>query len=61
MSGENDQDFEDLKASYEGTPEERRAAARRLDERALREGQISREDFERNWGAGSSRGIQSPW
>lgn len=49
MSAE-EQDFQDLKAYYEGAPEERRAAARRLDERALREGQISQEDFDREWG-----------
>lgn len=60
MSSE-EQDFEDLKAYCDGTPEARLAAARRLDESALREGQISREDFERNWGPGSSRGIPSPW
>lgn len=56
-----DQDFEDLKAYSQGTLEERRAAARRLDERALREGQISREDFERVWGPGSSQGMPSPF
>lgn len=61
MSSEEDKDFEDFKAYSEGTPDERHAAARRLDERALREGQISREDFERNWGPGSSRGIPSPY
>lgn len=60
MSDE-EQDLQDLKAYYNGTPEERSGAARRLDERALRDGQISREDFERNWGAGSSKGIPSPW
>lgn len=54
MNSAEDQDFEDLKAYYEGTTEERRAAARRLDERALREGQISQEDFDRNWGPGAS-------
>lgn len=58
---EEDHDFDDLKAYSEGTPEEGRAAARRLDERALREGQISREDFEGNWGPGSSQGISSPY
>jgi hypothetical protein len=51
---EEEQDFQDLKAYYEGTPEERQAATRRLDERALREGQISREDFERTWGPGTA-------
>jgi hypothetical protein len=61
VSSDEDQDFADLKAYSHGTPEERRAAARRLDERALREGQISREDFERIWGAGSSQGISSPF
>lgn len=53
---EVEQDIQDLNAYYEGTPEERQAAARRLDERALREGQISREDFERNWGPGTAPG-----
>lgn len=51
---EEEQDFQDLNAYYEGSPEERQAAARRLDERALREGQLSREDFERTWGAGEA-------
>lgn len=60
MSGE-EQDFTDLKAYFNGTQEGQGAAARRLDERALREGQISRDDFERNWGPGTSRGIPSPW
>jgi hypothetical protein len=56
MSSEEDQDFEDLKAYHEGTPDERRAAARRLDERALREGQISQEDFDQQWGSDASPG-----
>jgi hypothetical protein len=43
-----------LWAYFAGDLEERRAAARRLDERALREGQVNREDFERKWGPGSS-------
>lgn len=60
MSDE-EQDFQDLQAYYNGILEARSDAARRLDERALREGQISREDYECNWGAGSARGIPSPW
>lgn len=55
------QDFQDLQAYYAGTPEDRSAAAHRLDERALREGQISRDDFESNWGTGSARRIPSPF
>ncbi|MFJ2938435.1 hypothetical protein ACIO8G_37525 [Streptomyces sp. NPDC087219] len=39
---------------FAGDPGERRAAARRLDEWALRERQVNREDFERKWGPGSS-------
>lgn len=54
MSNAEDQDFEDFKAYCEGTPEERRAAARRLDERALREGQISQKDFDRRWSPSAS-------
>lgn len=57
----DEQDFNDLQDYLEGDTVTANAAARRLDERALREGQISREDFERNWGPGSSRGIPSPF
>lgn len=53
---DEEQDFKDLQTYYNGTPEERRAVARRLDERALREGQISQEDFDREWGSGPSQG-----
>ena len=59
MSGERD--FNDLQDYLEGDTATANAAARRLDESALREGQISREDFERTWGPGSSRGIPSPF
>ncbi|MFF5922839.1 hypothetical protein ACFY8C_31660 [Streptomyces flavochromogenes] len=43
-----------LRVSFAGDPGERRAAARRLDERALREVQVNREDFERKWELDSS-------
>lgn len=59
--GADEQDFQELQAYYAGTPEDRSAAARRLDERALREGQISQDDFESTWGTGSARRTPSPF
>lgn len=49
MDNSEDEDFRDFLLYCEGSPEQRRAAARRLDERSVREGQMSPEEFNRIW------------
>jgi hypothetical protein len=46
---EHDPEYNDLQTYLEGGVIESRAAARRLDERAMRSGQMSFEEFNRRW------------
>lgn len=49
-AGCKDQDFYDLQTYLEGGTEESRHAARRMDERAVANGQLSPEGFRATWG-----------
>jgi hypothetical protein len=46
----DDEDYNDLQEYLEGGTEVSQAAARRLDVRAVRNGQMSQAEFDRLWG-----------
>lgn len=49
-AGIEDRDFYDLQTYLEGGTEESQHAARRMDERAVANGQLSPEGFRATWG-----------